>query len=513
VGVTAALPGRTLRERWLEDRRSQPPAPAWHLRVLVGIVVLAALLRFPTLDARGYWIDEAVIVHLAGLTPSELLHRLASGTEGTPPLYYLLALAWTHVFGDGEVGLRSLSAVVGLASVPVAYLAGRELISSRVGLLAALMFAVSPILVWHSQDARAHSLALLLSSLSFLYFLRSLREPRGRNLALWAAASGVGLLTHYFVFFLVAVEALWLLAAFPRRRELWLAIGVVAIAGFAALLVALQQRSNVNLTYDQYGSLASRLVQAPAQVLVGEQPPLQRAMAVLAALLVLPALAMLRRADPREQRAAALCAGILVPALGAMVLAALAGADYVSARNTLPVFLPVVLLLACGFASTRASRAVRIPLAALLALWLFINIATAWTPKFDREDWRGAAAALGPAPDARAIVITPYAGRGPLEIYLPGSHRMLGTTASVREVDVVALAPLFRKVGETPRPPSAAGAPPAPPGFTLVERRSRRYYTILRYRSKRAAVLDRRALAATHLGAGRPEVLLQPEAR
>ena len=38
-----------------------------------------------------------------------------------PPLYYLLAWVWAEVSGLGAVGLRSLSALAGVATVPVAY--------------------------------------------------------------------------------------------------------------------------------------------------------------------------------------------------------------------------------------------------------------------------------------------------------------------------------------------------------------------------------------------------------
>jgi hypothetical protein len=393
--------------------------------------------------------------------------------------------------------------------VPVAYLAGRELLSSRTGLLAALLFAFNPILVWHSQDARTHSLAVLLSGLSFLFFLRALREPRDRTLALWAGASALGLLTHYFVAFLVGAEAAWLLVAFRSRRAVWVASGAVAAVGVAAMTIALQQRANVNLTYDQYGGLTSRLVQAPAQVLVGEQPPLARTLATLAALLVIPGLVMLlSRATARERRAAAIPAAVAGLALATMVLAALAGADYVSARNTLPTLLPVVLALVCGFGAAAVSRTALAGLVGLLALWLSINVVTADVPKFQREDWRGAADTLGSADVERAIVVTPYAGRGPLKFYLRGSKRMRSSGARVEEIDLVGLPPLFRKVGQTPKPPRRASAS-LPSGFHLVERREARYYTVLRFRSRTAAVLDRRTLSPSHLGGGPPEILLQ----
>ena len=52
-------------------------------------------------------------------------------TESTPPVYYVAAWVWKRILGDGEVGLRSLSALAGVATVPVAYAAGRTLLGTR----------------------------------------------------------------------------------------------------------------------------------------------------------------------------------------------------------------------------------------------------------------------------------------------------------------------------------------------------------------------------------------------
>jgi hypothetical protein len=51
--------------------------------------------------------------------------------ELNPPLYYMLAWAWTRPFGIGEVGLRSLSALFAAAAIPLVYLTGRRLCSHR----------------------------------------------------------------------------------------------------------------------------------------------------------------------------------------------------------------------------------------------------------------------------------------------------------------------------------------------------------------------------------------------
>ena len=68
--------------------------------------------------------------------------------ETTPPLYFVLICAWAHPLGSSETGLRSLSTLAGIALVPIAFVAARELVSRWAGVLAAAFVAVNPFLVW-----------------------------------------------------------------------------------------------------------------------------------------------------------------------------------------------------------------------------------------------------------------------------------------------------------------------------------------------------------------------------
>ncbi|MGH2943581.1 MAG: glycosyltransferase family 39 protein, partial [Solirubrobacteraceae bacterium] len=148
------------------------------------MIVAGAVLRFATLDTQSLWYDEAVTAHLLRMDLPALL-RAIPDSESSPPLYYVLAWLWTHIAGTGEVGLRSLSALFGTATIGVAWALGRRLGAERAGLAAAALVAFNPMLVWFSQEARAYALLALLGALSALLWLRALERPRaaGRLLA------------------------------------------------------------------------------------------------------------------------------------------------------------------------------------------------------------------------------------------------------------------------------------------------------------------------------------------
>jgi uncharacterized membrane protein len=110
--------------------------PARTRTLLAGIVVVAAALRFATLDVQSYWFDEATTVHLLRDDLPGLLGAIPD-SESTPPLYYALAWFWTKLFGTGEVGLRSLSALAGTLTVLAVYAVGARWATRRAGRLRA----------------------------------------------------------------------------------------------------------------------------------------------------------------------------------------------------------------------------------------------------------------------------------------------------------------------------------------------------------------------------------------
>src|SRR5436305_1742472 len=102
---------------------------------VIALTVIAALLRFWRLGHQGFWFDEGNTALLVQFSPGKML-GLIPQSESTPPLYYCVAWVWSRVFGHTEVGLRSLSAILGVATVPLAYVAGVKLISRRAGVIA-----------------------------------------------------------------------------------------------------------------------------------------------------------------------------------------------------------------------------------------------------------------------------------------------------------------------------------------------------------------------------------------
>jgi mannosyltransferase len=447
---------------------------------LGAIVVLAALLRFATLRTQSIWFDEAATWDLVRRPFGAMLRQIPRG-ESNPPLFYVIEWAWTRVFGDGEAGLRSLPALAGLLTVPVAYAIGRRSATVRAGLAAAALVAVNPLLVWFSQEARSYALATLLSAVALLAFVRAQDDRRGRVLAAWALAAALALATHYFTAFVLAPQAAWLLWRHPRRREAIAAVAALAVAGLALLPLLIAQSGN---PYDIAGtSLALRLVQVPKQFLLGYRGPLALPLGLLGGALVAGGAWLLIRRTPRPPRDRAL----LLAALGGIgvalpLLAALAGADYLNTRNLLPALIPLLAALAVGFAACDRPALGGALLAGLCAASLAIVVTVASDAQYHRQDWKGLAHALGTSDAARAVVISPANGELALRYYRRGLRPMAASGAAVREVDVVAVAG-SPDPGKAPRLPALTGTALGVPGFGPARQTRTGAYALLRFPS------------------------------
>lgn len=197
------------------------------LWTLAGIIALAVALRFFHLTEDSFWFDEGVSIRIGRLDLLELGRASAKDTH--PPLYYLLLHVWMGIFGDSELAIRSLAAVIGVLIVPVVFLLGRALAGVGVGLAAALFCAVSPLQIEFSQEARNYSLLCLLAGLSFLALLAVIDRPSRRASIAYVVLTAGLLYTHVWALFVLLAQAAFLLClvfrttdgAPARRRELW----------------------------------------------------------------------------------------------------------------------------------------------------------------------------------------------------------------------------------------------------------------------------------------------------
>ena len=486
---------------------------------VVGVTLLGAILRLSSLGSQSIWLDEA--------TTASYLHESFGGMvaavwskEATPPLYFIVVWLWSHVFGPTAVGLRSLSALFGIATIPVTFLAGRELFSRRAGLVAAALVAANPLYFHYSQEARAYAMLDFLCALALLGFARVLRTQARRDWLLWFVASVLAVATHYFAGFFVAPLAVWLLI----RCRNWMSFAWVAALGVvcvAAIPAAAHQRPSGGTNFIPAIALWSRVQGIAQSPLVGDQgSPVSRKVWV-SALVALAAVTIygLRSGGP-YRRNAIMLASIGLATLALPLIVAAAGTDEVIARYVQTAWIPLLLVLAASLTS-RSGQAARFLMigttVALCATGTALAVTEAGDPGRQRDDWRAyVPLVIDGAVQPAATVLSPALDAAAYLYYAPHSTTLPRSGALVRELDVVyvyphgAEPPLLKVIA-----PNAflVGNPPlarivAPPGFVVRATQTDDRLTLVRLIARSPRRITPRTLRALTFSKSGPIVLL-----
>lgn len=182
------------------------------IRLIVAVTVFALALRLIDLNARPFWLDEA----FSDWFSSQSFHYLwtiVPTYEAHPPFFYSVLKVWRLLVGDGHAELRSLSVILGTATVPIVMQIAFEQERSeasghpffRAG-LAGFLVACSPMFMVIDQELRPYPLLAFAYSIAILAAVRLSREFQrngpgdwsswvmlggGTALTLWAHALGL----------------------------------------------------------------------------------------------------------------------------------------------------------------------------------------------------------------------------------------------------------------------------------------------------------------------------------
>jgi mannosyltransferase len=426
-------------------------------------VVVAAVLRLWGIGRQSMWYDEWLTARAASGDLRNLLDYV-TGPAGIPPTYFGVMWGWARLVGDGDGALRLVSALAGVALVPVVWLLVRELrLARRVARVAVVLVAVNPMLVWYSQEARPYTLVALVATCSLWALARAVTRGRRGDLAWWVFAATLLVAVHYYAVFLVVMEAGLLLAW--RRRELPVLVGslrrqprawtkslapaaavVLGLAPFAARQMARRGQHDW-ITGQDFGR---RLRGVGTGALVGPSVPDHNAWMVVAAVVLGAGVLVAVWGSGRERWLAALATGIGSGAVGLTVLAKLAGVDAVLERYMIGALVPALLAVAIGLGVARLPAAVPVAGVAVVTVASVGVVATVATDAdLQRTDWRAVAEAHDAVPTAegeRLLVINVqgYLGQ-PLLRYLDGARVLPeGEGVQAERIDIVVLQPSER---------------------------------------------------------------------
>ena len=242
--------------RWLNEHRLD-------LAILVALAAIAGSVRLPMLtdipdglhgDEAWTGIDAVRVLEEGWIGP----YVTSALGQASGPIY--VAAPFVGLFGETVFSIRLASAVMGIATVLVAYLAFRVMFDRTVAVFAAVLLALG---VWHLHYSRLAFPVIawpLLELLTLLFLFLAIKSGRWLHYALAGLFAGAGVYTYnaYPVFALpVALFVGWiavgLALARERRLELLRRYGArVALMLGVALLVALPMMRYVTDSNNEY---------------------------------------------------------------------------------------------------------------------------------------------------------------------------------------------------------------------------------------------------------------------
>lgn len=367
---------------------------AWiALAVLVGLA-----LRLARPEVHSFWIDEGMTLRVAcAADPFAILHH-----DSHPPLSFLLVRAWIGLFGESDLALRLLPALVSCSSLLLFVPLARAWTGRERAPFAILLYAVSPLLVWHAHEVRMYAFVECAALCVFHAARAAWSAPSVGRWSALALATAVATGLHYYG----ALAGLAVVAqAALRPGRAWRLTLLSTGAGVAVWLPWLaaylpdQQDGSwpvvVRMSPRDLAELPVRLVATDLAVLV--EHGLAPVGWILGALCLAAFLAGLARALPRRDGAAADAAlAVLVPIVAAVCLALVAGGGF-QPRYLTATIPGAIATIACGLlpASPAARWTLRLGRAACAAaIACAATITALQLAENRREDYRTATAEI-----------------------------------------------------------------------------------------------------------------------
>lgn len=206
--------------------------------LILALVLVAFILRVFHLDHQSLWRDEVDAIRFSSepfinLTSTQDIATLLTQPGHNGPLYFIALHYWRLLTGDSAFALRYFSLIAGVIAIVLTYRVAHQFkIGNFASTVATLIVAISPYLIWYSQEAKMYTWLICLVLLS-IYAYRSALASRQlwQSIRWWGIFVLVTVLsfyTHILAPLMLPVYVGW---GYLQRRQLrgqWL-YGVIAI--------------------------------------------------------------------------------------------------------------------------------------------------------------------------------------------------------------------------------------------------------------------------------------------
>ncbi len=145
--------------------------------LVIAITLIGGALRVLLLSTKGLWWEETFSLWMSNHSVIDMLQWIAR-IDHHPPLYYLLLHYWMALKGNAPDSVRLLSALFGAGTIPIIYLIGKRTSGVMIGLVAAVLLALSPFNIRFAQETRMYTLLSFNAAVAMYALVRLLTDSR-----------------------------------------------------------------------------------------------------------------------------------------------------------------------------------------------------------------------------------------------------------------------------------------------------------------------------------------------
>ena len=202
------------------------------------ISLITVVLRLIGIS-QSMWLDEAISANVAKLPIGQIISSF-SVSDFHPPLYYWFLDLWVKVFGTSVVVMRLSSVLFSILTVLGVYKIGEKLKNKKIGLWAAWLVAINPLMIYYGQELRMYMMMSVWLVWAIYYWIKIVKIKKNltRDWILFNLFCLLAFVTFYASVFLIGAMIFYFLLKKEWKKLIKSSLGIIlAIVIISPLLL------------------------------------------------------------------------------------------------------------------------------------------------------------------------------------------------------------------------------------------------------------------------------------
>jgi hypothetical protein len=174
---------------------------------VVVALVIYAIISLWTITKSSIWFDEAFGAYMIHYNFLDIARYTA--TDVHPPLFYWLLKIWSMIFGNTELGLRSMSVFFGGIAIIFGYLLTNRLFTKTAARISLVFMVLAPMFIRYSQEARMYMLVAAIALAATYVLTYAVKTKKKTPWVIYGILIALGMWAHYYAAIVWIAHLIW----------------------------------------------------------------------------------------------------------------------------------------------------------------------------------------------------------------------------------------------------------------------------------------------------------------